>query len=438
MRAAAPAALALAAVLGVAGLAAPAHADDSRFVSADDVLALPIEPVAPTVDLYTFGNGELVFEKFGHAALCLTYHARGRRPMCFNYGVTNFRELGKLVWGFLRTEQKFWVEPEPLDRMKWFYARFEDRAIYQQRLYDFDQAKAGVPFPLDEAQARELERRLLHDIKEENRYYYYDHFFDNCTTRLRNMLNDVTGGQLKADGATEKLYPITFREIGLNGLSTWDRYLGFTDFFGGRTLDRKPTMWEAQFLPDVLRLEVAAKLGVEPVTINERKGPPIPDRGSKGRFLTTVLALVFALPLLVARWRGRFEKPALIWASVPLILWGLVTWGLSIVSSIPMFRWNEAVFLFVPFDVALPFLGERRRRIYARVRLAMVLVVSLLTAVGLFEQPLWVPILTAFLPFAILSFDLPWTAAAPAVASDREANRVLVPATAKKQPRRKR
>jgi hypothetical protein len=389
----------------------------ARFVPTDAVLGYPPEPEAPTIDLYTFGNGELIFEKFGHAALCLTYHARGRQPMCFNYGVTNFREVGKLAWGFLRTEQKFWVEPEPLGNLLGFYARFEDRTIYRQRLFSASDARpprTGLE-PLDEAAAKKLEARLRHDILPENKFYYYDHFFDNCTTRLRDMVNDVTDGKLKA-GATDVYYPITFREIGQNGLNAWGTYLGFTDFFGGRTLDRYPTMWEAQFHPDVFRSEVAAKLGVQPVVVYERKGPPFPETGPKGRPLTLFLAFLFGLPLLLARWRRRFERAALAWACVPLILWGLVTWSLSIISSIPMFRWNEAVFLFVPFDVAVPFLGERRRRIYARVRLGMVLLVSLLVSVGIFKQPLWVPILTAFLPFAILSFDLPWRGKAAVVA----------------------
>jgi len=392
----------------------PTPAD--RFVPTDEVLGFPPEAEAPTVDLYTFGNGELIFEKFGHAALCLTYHGRGRRPMCFNYGVTNFREVGKLAWGFLRTEQKFWVEPEPLANLLAFYARFEDRSIYRQRLYSASDANPPpvAPDPLDATQAKQLEARLRHDITGDNKFYYYDHFFDNCTTRLRDMVNDVTGGVLKR-GATDSYYPLTFREIGENGLAAWGTYLGLTDFFGGRTLDRYPSIWEAQFHPDVFREQVEAKLGVKPIVVYERRGPPFPTHGSKGRPLTTLLAFAFALPLLLARWRKRFQKPALIWACVPLVLWGLITWGVAIISSIPMFRWNEAVFLFTPIDVVLPFLGERRLRMYARVRLTMVLLVSILTGVGLFKQPLWVPILTAFLPFAILSFDLPWVKA-PAVA----------------------
>lgn len=452
MRSAVAAGLAVAATIAAGSVARADDPDDTprwtskptpaqRFVPGDAVLGYPPEDEPPTIDLYTFGIGEVIFEKFGHAALCLTYHARDRMPMCFNYGVTNFADGGKLVWGFLRTEQKFWVEAEPLGHLLGFYARFEDRTIYRQRLYSATDARppAEGPDPLTPEQAKALEARLRHDLEPENKFYYYDHFFDNCTTRLRNMLDDVTGGKLRA-GLDAQTYPLTFREIGQDGLAAFGTYLGFTDFFTGRTLDRQPTLWEAQFHPDMLRQAVTTKLGAQPVLVYERRGPPFPAHGSKGRPLTILLAFVFALPLLAARWRRRFEKPALIWASVPLILWGILTWGLSIISSIPMFRWNEAVCVFVPFDIALPLLGERRRRAYARVRLAMVLVASVLTAVGLFKQPLWVPLLTAFLPLAILSFDLPWrTSSATAAAGTVAAGGPLQRETgAGKQPRGKR
>jgi hypothetical protein len=47
------------------------------------------------------------------------------------------------------------------------------------------------------------------------------------------------------------------------------------------------------------------------------------------------------------------------------------------------------------------------RRRYAQVRVALLLGVSLLGAVGVLVQPLWVPILVAFMPLAVLAFDLP-------------------------------
>ena len=67
-----------------------------------------------------------------------------------------------------------------------------DRTIWVQRL------------PLTDAQAVTLAARLEHDARPENREYLYDHFMDNCTTRLRDI--GVTEDMLP--GFAEKTFAI--------------------------------------------------------------------------------------------------------------------------------------------------------------------------------------------------------------------------------------
>ena len=78
-------------------------------IPADEVVDGPIEDEPPFIDLYTFGVGDRIFEKFGHAALCLRYHDPINPAVCFNYGVTDFADGGAMVWHFLRTEQRCWA-----------------------------------------------------------------------------------------------------------------------------------------------------------------------------------------------------------------------------------------------------------------------------------------------------------------------------------------
>lgn len=352
----------------------------------------PVESEPPTIELVTFGVGERIFEKFGHAAICLRYHDTSLLPVCFNYGVTDFDAGSVLVWRFLRSKQQFWVEPESLGSLVGFYT-WEDRDIWVQTL------------PLDAAAQRAIEAKLWDDWDERNRFYTYDHFFNNCTTRIRDMIDRAAGGKLHA-GADEP-YPLTFRELGARGLASAEPLVGLADFVLGRQLDDHPSLWDAMFHPDVLRLEVTRRFGVEPRLVYQRKGPGFPHEGGTGRWLFLVLAAVFALPLVVAQWRRRFQRVALVWATLYLALWGLILWSLVIVSSIPGVRWNEVVFVLMPFDLALPFLGVARRRRYAQARVVLLLAVSALCAIGVFHQPLWIPILTAIAPLAIIGFDLP-------------------------------
>ena len=401
--------------LAVLYLASVAHAQPA---SLGPGVTAPREDQPPVVDVLTFGVGDRIFEKFGHAAICLRYHDPANRPICFNYGVTDFTAGPIMIWRFLRSEQRFWVEASALGRlwtrgdrshlaprvpaagggegrplgMLGFYS-WEDRDIWLQTL------------PLSAAQARAIEAALWASLEEHNRFYFYDHFLDNCTTRLRDLIDDAVGGKLRT--GTDHLYPLTFRELGHRGLAELPPLIVLSDFVMGRQLDDRPTLWQAMFHPDVLRQRIEVSLGVEPHLIYARRGPPFPTTGSTGRFGMIVIALAFTLPLLVARWRRRFQRVALVVATVPLALWGLAVWSLVVLSPIEGVRWNEVALVVVPFDAMLPFLGETKRRRYARIRIVMLLLVSALCAVGVLKQPLWIPILTAFMPLAILAFELP-------------------------------
>lgn len=375
------------AAIVVACAAGTAHAQRDRMGRVD---ATP-GATAPQVQLYTFGRGELIFEKFGHTALCLDYNELSRETACFNYGVTDFTIPGKtLAWRFIRGQQVFFVEAIPVSGMIAFYKR-EDRTIWRQRL------------PLSETEARAVEAKLLSDLDPKNGSYIYDHFVDNCTTRLRDIIDNATNGRLREGTARD--YPQSLRTMGISGMAEFPPLIAFGDFAVGRYLDHHPSVWGAMFHPFVLRDEVEAHFGVPSEVIYERQGPPIPDSGPSDRGWALFIGFLFVLPLAAAWIGGRFMRGAVALAAVPLFLIGLIIWGAALLSTIPSLRWNEALLLYVPTDLALPFLGDVKRRKYARVRLGMVVVVSLLRAVGVFRQPLWIPIAIAFAIFSLISLE---------------------------------
>jgi hypothetical protein len=395
-------------VLLIACAAGVAHAQPAHL-RADEVPGGAIEPEPPTIELVTFGVGARIFEIYGHAAICLRYHQPEHPAVCFNYGVTNFDAGAAMVWGFLRRDHKFWVEPTSFESMVSFY-RWEDRDIWVQTL------------PIAGAQARAVEARLWSDIQEANRYYNYDHLLDNCTTRLRDMIDQATGGALRA--GSDARHPLTFRELGRRGIARMPVLLALSDLVAGRELDEHPTMWQAMFLPEIFRQEVAARLGAEPHLVYQRRGPAFPVDGSSGRLGVLALALAFTLPLVVAQWRRRWQTAALGWLSVGLTVVGAAVWALVFVSTISAVRYNEAMFVVMPIDIVLPFLGAARLRRYARFRVGLLALCSLLAAVGVFHQPLWILIAAVFLPMATIAFDVPHgllaTASAPAPAVSAE------------------
>jgi hypothetical protein len=71
-----------------------------------------------------------------------------------------------------------------------------------------------------------------------------------------------------------------------------------------------------------------------------------------------VVGLAFAVSLVIARWRRRFQTTALVWVTIELVLLGALVWGLAIVWSIPCVRYHEAVFVVTPLDLVLPSSGK--------------------------------------------------------------------------------
>ncbi len=419
----------------LAAVAAPARA--GRATSTAPICSRQDE--TPTVDLYSFGIGGLTFERFGHSMLCLTYPQT--KTICFNYGVTDFSDPVALGWKFMRAEAKFWVAGELLESMLAFYgsetaADFEklpegvatrgpcllgapskstgckrtegfseDRDIWRQRIYDYTLGDEGQPITGEKA--RRIAAKLCTDTDPDNpnHFYTYHHFKDNCTTRLRDLLDEVFDGKLRED--SDKPYPMTFREFGRRGLAPLWPVIAMSDHITGRNLDHNPSEWEAMFHPDILRASVETKLGIEAEQIYVRKGPPYSMEPPNTRPWMTLLAFLLSVPLALARWRGRFERLGYVIAVFPLVFWAVLVWTILFLIKIDWVRWNEALALFLPTDVALFFLKDKWRRLYARVRLAMVVLISLLCAVGVLRQPLWIPILTAFIPLALIAFDLP-------------------------------
>jgi hypothetical protein len=333
---------------------------------------------APIVELYTMGQGDLMFEKFGHAALCIRYPREPRRTRCYNYGSTDFDSVVPLFWGFLRGRSNFWVSVSSRGSMLEHY-READRSIWRQVL------------ELGPVRAAALADALADDSREENRYYDYHHYRDNCSTRLRDHLDRATGGLLSA-AAREPSRHGTYREISRRGFAGDTGILLASDLILGREADRRPDNYQAMFLPDVLRAEVEARLGARPVLVFTRRGPPFPsDPGLGGRWVWLLFAALLAAPLALSRlvWRGRGERAAIAAAVVPLALLGLVLWTLVIVSPLPEVRWNEVLLVFMPWDLVLVFGGPELRRRYARARAGELILVSLLRAAGLLHQPLW-------------------------------------------------
>lgn len=377
-----PVRLRLAVLTLVLGFATRAHARGLP----PEVANLRAQP--PGVYLITMGIGDLIWERHGHIEICVR-NANPAADVCYNYGIGDFGHPLSMGWGFFRGANSFWAGKDRPEQMLAIY-RIEDRTVWAQRL------------PLTDEQAQQMIAKLEHDVLEEHKYYAYDHFDDNCSTRIRNIIDDVTGGALSSmpnevDGRTE-------REIIREGFAGMPVPLLITDIFMGRSTDKVPTAYELMFLPQYLRAAVKKKWGIEPVEIFTRKGPPAPTDGSSGRLGFALIILLMTAPAWATRLWGRFQRTGLVIAMAPYLLIGTILTFLAIISPLPYVRVNESYLLFLPLDVLVFFLSPARRVAYARGRVVMIGLMFLLMLVGVLKQPLIAEIPWPLVPMLVVGF----------------------------------
>lgn len=384
---------AAAAALLIAALAGPARAD-RRIEVPPEVMKLYQDK--PVIELVTMGVGSLIWERHGHIALCVHYDDRSN-DACYNYGIGDFHHPLGMAWGFFRGAGSFWVGKSSVADMLSIY-QYADRTIWVQ------------PLPLSPDEKQKVIAKLEHDILEPNKYYAYDHFWDNCTTRVRDVIDAATGGKLAA--MTEPTDGRTFRELareGFHGLHMPDGVpdtlpLIITDIAMGRVTDRVPTYFERMFLPQYLREAVTKLWGIQPIAVYERKGPPPETDGPSGRGWFALLILALTSPAWITRLIGRGQRAGLAVAVIPYVLLGAVLTALAILSPLPYVRWNETCLVLLPLDVLVLVLPAARRRAYARARIAMLALILVLELVGVMTQPLLAPLLWPAIPLAVVGF----------------------------------
>lgn len=390
----------------------------------------------PTIELVTMGIGALAWERHGHIALCIRWK-NSANDICYNYGIGNFREPLGMAWGFFRGTHSFWAGEQRVEDLIRIYVG-ANRTMWAQ------------PIPLTADQKQKVIAKLEADTAPlpadvqaprpgrtpgTNLYYAYDHFWDNCTTRVRDILDDATGGALRSLQDTETDGK-TFRELARDGFYGMKGFLLITDIAMGRVTDRVPDYWERMFLPQFLREGVEKKWGIKPIILYQRQPdiavPPGADPKAdadgngladieedkdrhSGRLVLALVILLLTAPAVIGRYFGKLPRASLAFAVIPYVLLGSILWFLAIISPLPYVKWNESLLLLLPLDVLLlGFVASDKRRLYARGRIVMIGLFVLLSLVGIFKQPILEVALWPLVPAFVVGFWKPeWSKKQP-------------------------
>jgi hypothetical protein len=267
------------------------------------------------VHILTVGQGDDLFARFGHIGVVVDDRERHTRRV-YNFGTFDFDDPAlriKYARGFLT----YWLSVVPYRAIIGFY-QYDDREVVLRTL------------ALDPAQAEAVAARLEVNARPENREYQYRHYLDNCCTRIRDIVDDATGGAI-ARGRDEKPTGRTYRDWTRKALEGLPIYSTVILYSLGPAIDRPITRWDEEFLPAVLsedldatRLSDGRPLVEAKRTVLSRRGAPVGSTiPTLDLVVVAVLGVLLAFGLLaplVAR-RPGLARRAL---GVGLVTYGLV------------------------------------------------------------------------------------------------------------------
>jgi hypothetical protein len=329
-----------------------------------------------TVYLMTMGVGAESWERYGHNAIMIWDRARGTR-VSYNYGMFSFRQENFLL-RFIQGRMRYWVDSMDTD---WDVRRYRAarRSVWIQELNLTPSQRAG------------LRDFLQWNVRGENRYYRYDYYRDNCSTRVRDALDRIVGGAIKLQSnsvASGVTYRFHTQRLNADNLAL---YTGLLLAVGPQG-DRPLTAWEEMFLPLALRQRIRAiripgadgrpvPLVRSEQTVYLSDAFPVPDRPPDWipGFLTAGLALGCLLAVTGA-WAGGAAPAALAMGEKRIValrvcflltagLWclaagvtGVILSGLWAFTDHTIAVGNQNVAQLSPFALALlPLLGATFR-----------------------------------------------------------------------------
>jgi hypothetical protein len=253
----------------------------------------------------TMGPGKRVWERFGHNAIWVHDPVHGT-DKAYNYGLFDLRQEN-FILRFLQGRMWYWMQGFPAQSYVELYRR-ANRSVWVQELEMPPQAK------------RELQEFLEWNERPENRFYHYDYYRDNCSTRVRDALDRAFGGRIRetlGGVLTGNTYRFHTQRLTSNDPLIYTGLL----LALGQPADRPISAWEEMFLPLALRehlrrVTVVTEAGEKPAVRSERtlfeSTAPAPPESPPG-WVPAYLALGAAIGaaaygLARAASRGRLSR----------------------------------------------------------------------------------------------------------------------------------
>jgi hypothetical protein len=193
------------------------------------------------ISLITCDPGAELYSVFGHSALRVKSDEMGIDHV-YNWGTFDFNTDNFYI-KFMRGKLPYKLTVAPYSNFLYEY-HYTRRGVYEQVLN------------LSAEEKKSIWEALSENLKPENIEYPYDFFFDNCSTRIRDIILSHVSGLPHQDNpppVDKKTYRNLIHEY--LGSMPWTR-LGI-DLLIGRKADREADFKNQMFLPDYMHDNLA-------------------------------------------------------------------------------------------------------------------------------------------------------------------------------------
>jgi hypothetical protein len=191
------------------------------------------------ITLLTYSPGNELYSLFGHSAVRITDPLK-ETDNVYNYGTFDFDQPYFYI-KFIRGSLLYSLSRVPYEHVRQSII-LENRSLVE------------TPLNLTQAEKLSIRAYLENNLKPANRDYLYDFQYDNCSSRIIDLLNSTVNDTLVLKA---EVLPVgSFRTL----IDPYLRHrpwvhLGI-DILMGMRADRKAQMLEPAFLPDYLHLFV--------------------------------------------------------------------------------------------------------------------------------------------------------------------------------------
>ena len=334
----------------ITGFSAPVAAqDDSTLLAMDSV----------EISLLTCQPHDEVYSLYGHTAIRYhDFHKKGKVDAAFNYGVFNFHAphfVARFVFGL--TDYELGAFPYHL---------------FQAEYRHFGSMVTEQVLNLTAQEKYQLRQALSENLRPENCVYRYNYFYNNCTTKARDIIERCING--KVEYAEREDYTPTYREMihEMTQRNPWSRF--GNDLLLGIKADQPTTLRQQEFLPQNLmydfdRARINDNGTCRPLVKERRVSvPPGVQMHESGFPLSPLVCfsilLVIGIIIFLIEW--KMQSIFIVWDVLLMLATGIIGIVLTLMlfSQHPTVSLNLQIILFNPLPWLFLWPIRKKKTIY--------------------------------------------------------------------------